>query len=56
MYNITLEFVDHNEQICGLTREQAARIVEAHPEAEDIWVSVNGQPSFSIYDFPMAIW
>ena len=41
MYNITLEFVDHNEQICGLTRKQAARIVEAHPEAEDIWVSVN---------------
>ena len=56
MYNITLEFVDHDERIYGLTRKQAARIVEAHPEAEDIWVSINDQPEFSIYDFPMAIW
>jgi hypothetical protein len=56
MYNITLEFIDHDEQIRGLTRKQAARIVEAHSDAEDIWVSINDQPGFSIYDFPMAIW
>ena len=55
MYDVTLEFIDHDEHIYGLTRKQAAIVIEAHPEAEDIWVSINDQISFSIYDFPMAI-
>lgn len=55
MYSIILEFIDHDEHIDGLTHEQAAHIIAAHPEAEDIWVSINGQISFSIYDFPMVI-
>lgn len=54
MYNITIEYEDHNERYTGLSYKQAQHVIEVNQDSCcDIWVSVCGLPAYSIIDFPM---
>lgn len=56
MYNVTIEYEDDTIYLKKLTRKQAREAVDSHLDACDIWVDAGDGISFSIYDFPMAIW